>query len=255
MIKQKISIKVSLVNGFKLWKTHFYKIAIVVFIVYLPVQILIEFSTIFFDRLITTDDIEKMRLMNNVYNLIRYLIGSIATLGVINYIYMILSVDKNDQNLMGIVKHGIRKWPDFISVGIIAGLKVLLYTLLLIIPGIYKSVRFSFIDCAVATKDHSGNKEDSGDYCEYIVDNNWWRIFGFLIVIFLIEMLIEIVIAIPFINYTEIIYISIFAGILIRVFTIYLIVVKTNYFYEIERLIKKEDNNSELNKYNVQHGI
>ena len=128
---------------------------------------------------------------------------------------------------------GLNKWPTFIGVGIIAGLKILGYTILLIIPGIYISVRLSFIDCVVAS---NNNKfKDECDESEELVKNNWWKVFGFLILMFLLQILLEILFAIP-LYFIDSQIISFPIAVFVSLLETYFIVVRADYFFKINQL-------------------
>ena len=229
-----ISIIDSITSGFALWKKYFVKIIIVGFIVYIPTQLCIELATIKLDEVLSYS-FDDIRLRNNIYELIRYLIGSVAFLGIINFIVKILD-NEEEQTVSEIVLHGLKRWPKFIETGFFAGIKVLLYFLLLIIPGIYKSVRFAFIDCVVST--NSGIFTDPCDKSEKLVENRWWRVFGFLLLIFIIGILFELIFLIPLFFYPEIFESTVMAialGVIIKVLETYFIVVKAVYYFNLKK--------------------
>jgi len=236
MIEVKLSITDSMKSGFQLWKKHFLKILIVGLIVYIPTQICIELISMLFENVFKIEDNpDNLRLMNNIYNLIRYLIGSVALLGILNFIIGRLEKeDEEEQSIREILLHGLKKWPTFIGVGFYAGLKILGYTLLLIVPGIYKSVRLSFIDCEVATNDYK--VIDPCDVSEQLVENHWWRVFGFLLFMFLLEFLFELLFVIPFLLNSESHIMSILLGVIVKLFETYFIVVRANYYFRLKKL-------------------
>jgi hypothetical protein len=244
MIKQTISFGDTFNSAFVTWKKHFIKIAIVAIVVYTPAQILIEIASVLFQNIFPADDISNVRLMNNIYNLIRQLIGSIAVLGIINFVYLQLSESDKTLSSYDIIVHGLKKWPDFMLASIVAGFKILLYLLLLIIPGIYKGVRLSFLDCIIATKDKS--IDDSCNDSEFIVENNWWRIFGFIVLLLLIEFFNELVFVIPLFSFAESHVASVLLGVLIKIFTSFLVVVRATYYFKIERFSNHEASQNAL---------
>lgn len=235
MIETRLSISDSMKSGFQLWKKNFQKIIVVGLIVYIPTQICIELISILFDNTLSLDENpEHLRLANNIYNMIRYFIGSVALLAILNFIINKIQNENQDElTIKEILLIGLNKWPTFIGVGIIAGLKILGYTILLIIPGIYKSVRLSFIDCVVAS---NNNKfKDECDESEELVKNNWWKVFGFLILMFLLQILLEILFAIP-LYFIDSQIISFPIAVFVSLLETYFIVVRADYFFKINQL-------------------
>ena len=231
MIETKISISESMRSALHLWKKHFVKIISVGFIIYLPTQICIELLSIWLDRALPIEDSSSIWLMNNIYNLVRYLIGSVALLGIINFIMKVLN-GEDEQNVSEIILHGLNKWGKFIGLGLLAGLKIFLYSILLIIPGIYKSVRLAFIDCTIATSNNIFT--DELDESEQLVENRWWKVFGFLLLLILLELLFELIF-VPFILYFESHIMSIAIGVVIKIFETYFIVVKACYYFNLKK--------------------
>jgi len=238
MNETKLSIYDSIISGFQLWKKHLKKILVVGLIVYFPTQICIELISVLFENLFSIEEYpNNLRLMNSIYDLIRYLIGSVALLGILNFIINRLEKeDEEEQSIRDIIIHGLKKWPTFIGVGFEAGLKILGYMLLLIVPGIYKSVQLSFIDCEVATNDYK--IIDPCDVSEQLVKNNWWRVFSFLLLMFVLELLFELLFIIPFILNSESHIISVLLGVIVKLFETYFIVVRANYYFKLKKLKK-----------------
>ena len=130
---QKISVSEILNLSFKIWKDNFIKIALVVTIVFIPVQILIELASIGFENIQGPNYLninEGWRRFSSevrVYDAIRQLIGVIATLSIFNFIYSLNRNVEDDRNAMELVKFGLRKWPENFIQTLIAGLITLLY--------------------------------------------------------------------------------------------------------------------------------
>lgn len=243
MIESKLSISDAMHSGFEMWKKNFLKIMIVGLIVYIPTQICIELISIpLNDILLTHNDTSATRLANSIYNLIRHLIGSVALLSILSFIInKVENENVEEPTLKEMLQTGLRKWPTFIGVGIIAGLKILGYTLLLIIPGIYKSVRLSFIDCIVAT--NSNKFKDECDESEDLVKNHWWEVFGFLVLIYLLQILLEMFLAFPLIYFIESKIILASVAVILSLLETYFIVVRAHYFVTLKKLINESVNN------------
>lgn len=234
MIQTKLSISDSLKSGFEMWKKNFKKIIVVGLIVYIPTQICIELISVLLNNgLMLDENPDHLRFANSIYNAIRYLIGSIALLGILNFIIGQLE-NEDEITIKEIVQTGLNKWGTFIGVGIVAGLKIFLYLILLIIPGIYKSVRLSFIDCIVAT---NNNKfKDECDESEQLVENYWWKVFVFLIFIFLLQILLEVIFAVPLIYFGDNQFMTIILGVIVSLLETYFIVVRASFFFNLKQI-------------------
>lgn len=230
----KLSIADSLKSGFQMWTKHFKKIMIVGLIVYIPTQLFIELAGLVLENQISLNDsFDQMRLANNIYSTIRYIFGAVALLGILNFTITQLEEEK-EISIKEIITTGLNRWGKFIGVGIIAGLKIFVYTLMLIIPGIYKSVRLSFIDCVVAT---NNNKfKDEYDESEELVKNNWWRVFGFLVLMFFVQFLLEALFAVPALMIENSMFLSITTGVVVQLIETYFIVVRANYFFTLKQI-------------------
>ena len=230
MNENRISLLDTMKSAFYYWRKYFLKIAAVGFVVYLPCQILIEIVSIEFERAFPADDPRAL------FTLIRFIIESVAILGIVNFIIRKLENEEGcgDDSVGDILLHGIKKWPKFIGVGFIAGLKIMVYALLLIIPGIYKAVQFSFIDCVVSTNDNKFT--DPSFESERLVENNWWRVFGFLLLIVLLQIILEFSIIIPLFFYSLTSITSVVFLVVISIIETYFIVLKANYFFNLKKM-------------------
>lgn len=248
--KEKVSISETLKTSFHLWKENFVTIALVITIVFIPIQILIELASMLFENLNEPNYLENSedwrRLSNEVriYDFIRQIIGIIATLGIFKYTYAIIRTGENRENVFEIIKYGLKKWPVNFIENLVAGLITLLYTLLLIIPGIYKGVQYSFISNLV-----SDEESEPIDKSKSLVNGNWFDVFWMLILIFFIAFITELIIAVPFLFLPENFILTIILGVLAAIATSYTIVIKGVYYCNLKQLkmeIKAENTNSDI---------
>lgn len=234
---QKISVSETLNSSFRIWKDNFITIALVITIVFIPVQILIELASIGFENLRgpnyldSTEGWRRLADEARIYDVIRQLIGIIATLGIFNFIYSLHRNDEDDRNALELVKFGIRKWPENFVQNLIAGLIILLYTLLLIIPGIYKAVQFCFVSNLV-----SDEESEPLDKSKILVKDKWFDVFGMLLLIFLIGFVIELIVAVPFMILPESFFGTVIFGVVAAIASSYTIVIKGLYFLKIKEL-------------------
>jgi hypothetical protein len=244
MVKHNVSLFRAIPPAFIFWKDNLLKLVFAGLIVAIPMQFTIELSSYLFYDLMPGNELEKIRHMNSIYNLIRALFWPIATLGIINYTFNHFSGRAEERSAVGIVLFGLFRWPKYFLASLLAFLKVLLYTLALIIPGIYKGVRLTFVDCIVATKDPGPGK--ACDESEMLVKNNWWRIFGFGLLLFLFEMLIEGTIFLPALAMPDSPFITFTLSMIVKSLVTYLVVLRAVYYFEVDKVRNQELTNAEM---------
>jgi len=250
---EKISIFDSMKTAFTLWIIYFSKITVVGLIVFVPMQVCIEIVSI----LIAENEF-LVRNQNNFFRFIRDIIGSIALLGIINFIVKILEHGE-EQTIKEILLHGLKKWLKYCGLLIIAGFKILGYTVLLIIPGIYKFVKLSFLDCVVATdKDDKNEELNLLDESEQLVKNRWWKVFLFVLLIFIFRVLFELSFLLLYILLPEFALKSFLIGVAIQVLGMYFFVVRAIYYLKIKKSnieITSSENSDEIISIEKANGI
>jgi hypothetical protein len=209
-------------SAFYFWKKYFVKIVIIGLIIYIPTQICIELVSVLLEK---TEF--PLKYQNIIYNFIRDLIGYIALLGIINFVVKI-SENNEEQTIKEVLIHGLKKWPKYLWFEIIASFKILIYSILLVIPGIYKSVKLSFIDCVVTTENNNG--KDTLGKSEKLVENQWWKVFGFLLLMSVFGLLFEAIFLPFYIFFPDSIPISFLIGVVVNVLETYFFIVKAIYY-------------------------
>lgn len=240
MINTRIAVSETLGTAFELWKKNFVPIALTLVIVFIPVQILIELTAQAFEAsrdpntIVTADEWQGLRIESQLYNLIRQLIGVIATLGIYNFTFSLYREGSDDRDAPEIVRFGVKKWPENFINTLVAGLITLAFTLLLIIPGIYKAVQYSFVSPLVAD-----GEEEPLEKSKALVKEKWFDIFGMVLLIFLIAFAIELIIAVPFVALPENTIIAFLFRIASAVATSYTTVVFAVYYLRLKELKQK----------------
>ena len=249
--KVKVSVSDTLKTSFYLWKDNFVMIALVITIVFIPVQIIIELVSMALEQtrgpnyLENTEDWRRLSSENRIYDFIRLVIGIIATLGIFNFIYSIQRNEERKESAFEIVKYGLKKWPENFFETFIAGFITLLYTFLLIIPGIYKAVQYSFISNLV-----SDQESDPLEKSKLLVKDNWFDVFWMLLLIFVIGFIIELIVAVPFMLLPESFLLTIILGVIVAIASSFTIVIKGVYYCSLKKL-KLTGNEETENEWTV----
>lgn len=178
--------------GWQQYRRHFGSILPIFLIVYIPINIGLSFVPV--DYLIEEHGLRGFKIYMKLIQLTEFLIGVVATMSLARLI---------EASLLGrpitwrqAFRHGLSRWGASIGTGLLAGLIVLGMCLLLIVPGIIWGLYYSLFVYVVALRDRSGKK--ALDYSKALVKGQWWRVFGYLLVIDVLGVVAGIAVAAPF---------------------------------------------------------
>lgn len=178
--------------GWEQYRRHFRSILPIFLIVYIPINIGLSFVPV--DYLIETHGLRGFRMYMKLIQLTEFLIGVLATMSLAKLIESSLSGEPITWRAA--LRHAVGRWGASIGTGLLAGLIVLGMCLLLVVPGIIWSLYYSFFVYVVALRGLSGKQ--ALDYSKGIVKGQWWRVFGYLLVIEILGAIVGIVVAAPF---------------------------------------------------------
>ena len=189
---QKFGIGNLFSEGWKIYQANFTSILLVVLCVYIPVNIIISFIPI--DSLVQEYGTRGLQLYNNILKLLEFFIGTIATIGIATIVEN--SLQGTNLSWGDSLKHGLSKWVTAIGTGFLAGVILLGLTLLFIIPGIIWSLYYSFWVYVVALRNLSG--KTALDYSKFLVQGQWWSVFGIFFVFGIVGLIIGLTIGFLF---------------------------------------------------------
>ena len=178
--------------GWEQYRRHFRSILPIFLIVYIPINIGLSFVPV--DYLIETHGLRGFRMYMKLIQLTEFLIGVLATMSLAKLIESSLSGEPITWRAA--LRHAVGRWGASIGTGLLAGLIVLGMCLLLVVPGIIWSLYYSFFVYVVALRGLSGKQ--ALDYSKGIVKGQWWRVFGYLLVIEILGAIAGIIVAAPF---------------------------------------------------------
>ena len=161
-------------------------------IVYIPVNIALSFVPV--DYLIETHGLRGFKMYMKIVQLTEFLIGVLATMSLAKVIES--SVFGRPVTWQEAIRHALSRWGASIGTGFLAGLIILGMTLLLIIPGMIWSLYYYFVIFVVALRGLSG--KEALDYSKGLVKGQWWRVFGYLLIIGLLGTVATAVVVSPF---------------------------------------------------------
>jgi len=179
-------------TGWHIFWKHIRSIVPVFLIVYIPINIGLSFVPI--DYLIETHGLRGFRMYMRIVQLTELLFGVLATMALAKLIES--SILGKPVTWQQALRHALSRWGASIGTGLLAGVILLGLFLLLIVPGIIWSLYYSFFVFVVALRGLSGKA--ALDYSKGIVKGQWWRVFGYLLVIELLGTISSLIVVIPF---------------------------------------------------------
>jgi hypothetical protein len=178
--------------GWEQFRSNFGSILPIFLIVYIPINIVLSFVPV--DSMIEDDGVRGFRMYMKLIQLTEFLFGVVATMSLARLIEA--SLLGQPITWMQALRHSLSRWGASIGTGLLAGLIILGLTLLLIVPGIIWALYYSLFVYVVALRGLSGKK--ALDYSKTMVKGQWWRVFGYLLVINVLGALAGIAVASPF---------------------------------------------------------
>jgi len=117
--------------------------------------------------------------------------GTIGLLGLIAALALMTAHAKEQPGTLGwAVGEGFRAWPRVFGARFVAGLKIWLYGMLLVVPGIIKAVKLSMVTPVVYLEDPA----DSHERSESLVEGQGWEVFALL---FIMQVIVIVALTIP----------------------------------------------------------
>ena len=211
-------------KSFEIWKRDALLIFAVGAVVYVPMQVVIEIAS----RHLAPNTSNP----NQIYDAIRHLFAPLASLGILRLAYSRCRNSDEPFDFPGLLMLGVSRWGRHFWAGFLAGLRILLYLLLLIVPGLIKAVKFSFIDCRIATTDDSAS--EARENSERLTGDRWWLVLRFLLMLWLLEFIFEVALLVPFGALLKMTVPGIFLGAAVKLAETYFIVCKGVFYFELE---------------------
>ena len=170
------------VSAWLIYKSNLKSILLIVLIIYIPILIV---------RLVFPYEQIYNDFGYSIYEITKYLLQISGNLiGVIGFISFVIITESSahgiEITLRNVLLKACSRWWAFIKSTFLSGIIIFLYTLLLIIPGIIKSIQFVFVGYAASIRDVSGKK--ALEYSKSVTEGQRWRIFGFFLLLWLLSI-------------------------------------------------------------------
>lgn len=172
-------------QGWQLYSTYFINILWVLLWVYIPINLIMPLLPVNW-YLLGGEGTSGPQLSIQLAQLFKSMMGIIATMG----IAVIVSQGLHGETMAWYtaLRYSLSKLLTAIGTWVLGLLIIMGLTLLLIIPGLIQAFYYTFSIYAVALRNVGG--KTALDYSKRLVQGQWWRIFGIVLLFNLIAQFI-----------------------------------------------------------------
>ena len=149
---------------------HLITILLMTLAIYIPIEILLSLIPI--NEL---DLYHSFKIYARAAQILELLFGVLVTMGIAFLVEN--HVQGRILNAGDAFKKAVNRWPYAVGTNIIAGLIILGFTLLLIVPGIIWSIYYVFGTAVVVLRMKAGR--EALRYSKSLVVGKWWKVFGY----------------------------------------------------------------------------
>lgn len=175
--------------GWQLYNQQFSDILWVMLWVYLPLNFLIALLPREW-QFFGVDGTPEAQLGSNLVLLLELFWGIIATVAIARLVEEAVQGERMAWSTA--LRYGLSKWPAAFGAELLGALIILGLMFLLIIPGLIWAFYYAFSIYAVALRNVSGRRALA--YSKALVEGQWWRICGVLVVTSLVGQIVLLVI-------------------------------------------------------------
>lgn len=202
---KRYSLKDILTTSWLLYRENFKQILIIVLLVYVPIEIVLSFVSLGLDQ-----GWSGMRLFLRLSQAFELFFGVIATIAIARLIEA--KINEKAVNLRLAFDNFWSVWPRTIFTSVLAGLVIIGFTLLLIVPGVIWSGYYLFILPVVILRGLSGGAALA--YSKKLVIGQWWRVLNIFVMMGLITLVVMVLVCLPLWFLPEYFLFEIIAGVL-----------------------------------------
>lgn len=230
-----------IVSGWKQYIRHFRGILPIFLIVYIPINICLSFVPV--DDLVVNHGLRGFRLYMNLIRLTEFFIGVLATMSLAKLIES--SIAGDSITWQAAIRHALGCWWSTIGTGLLSVLIIAGMFLLLIVPGIIWLLYYSFYVYVVALRGLSGKQ--ALDYSKGIVKGQWWRVFGYLLVIEMLGVIAGAIIGVLFFYMPDNRLLEIISDTIINIVSALFLAMTTVFFLNNDKVRIKNEGGSNSN--------
>lgn len=219
---QLLSLGQLLSVSWKKYIEHFVHIALIVVIVYLPVNYIMSIIPEPTSAAEFADSVRLSSAISGLFSIIAF--AAIAFL-------IKTSLEDKSGSLAGAFKFALGKWWKLFSTHFVTNLFVGLLAILLIIPGVIFGIYWLFVGQAVIFNDLSG--QSARDFSKHLVRGRWWKVFGYGCVFLLLQLIFLIAYVIISSNLPQTVLFNIATSALYDILSAYITVVLIMFYLNL----------------------
>ena len=175
--EREFSLSDVIAKGWLVYSQYFKSIVMITLIVYIPINIILY---------IVAGYMNNFKDFMNVIKILEGLFGVIAMMGIA--VVVDHGIQNNDDlpiSWRAALSKAVSRWGSCLTTSILGGVIIMGLTLLLIMPGIIWSIYYIFIIQIVALRELGG--KTALNYSKALVKGRWWKIFGIVFLLALIN--------------------------------------------------------------------
>ncbi len=173
-------------KSWEMFTKNFQKILIITLIIYIPLNIILELTP-------ADDSFEGIMMYMRAMQLLEGIFGILATIAIAFLVKA--SLDNKEITWQESFKLAVNKWLKALGTNLIAGILLVGLFILLIVPGVIFSIYWIFILYVVLFTDKWGF--EAMKESKQLVQNRWWKTFGYSIVFGILTILVGAIAATP----------------------------------------------------------
>ncbi len=214
--------------SWKIYTQNIKDIIIIVLVIYVPFLIINELIP--YDSIMINYGENGVKLTNNIYRLFRNLTRFLGLMAIIQITEGgVLGTKYTYQEAL---KISYSRWWAMIQTGFLGGFIVLGYMLLLIIPGIIRSIYYSFSMFIVTLRNLSGKA--ALDYSKTLIEGQWWRVLGYTVLFRAMGLGIGIILGLILLLIPDLVIIDLFVYTIAEIIDVLFIVAIAIFFINID---------------------
>jgi hypothetical protein len=177
-----------LVEGWRILIQEYKNILMIILCINLPINILMAVNS---NELLVKED--GLQFLGILIQLLLSVLMMLATLSIV--IVVDRAVEGQSLPWTEAILQALSKWGKAFWTGLLAGVLIMLGTLIFIIPGLIISVYCMFATYVVVLRNESGTK--ALGYSKSLVQGQWWRMFGISLLLGIIIAIVAMAIMFP----------------------------------------------------------
>lgn len=198
-------------------------ILIITAVIYVPINLILSLVQI-------GNSFESFQLYFRIAQILEIFVGVIATMAIAVLIKH--DIDEEPIEVWEALKIALSSWGGAIGTSLLLGLYLIGLFLFFIIPGIIFSIYWGFTLIVVVLHNKTG--QAALDHSKNAVEDRWWAVFGYFLIIGIMTLLVSGILAVPLEFFPQNFFLSILGDTLASAFTCFMTVFQVVLFINLD---------------------